>query len=357
MGNGYGKIYRLTTYGESHGLALGGVIEGCPAGVRLDMEEVEKEMARRRPGQSGITTARKERDEVEFVSGLYEGRTTGTAIGFVIRNEDARSEDYAEMENKYRPSHADYTYEKKYGIRDPRGGGRASARETAARCVGGAVAKQVLREQGVEIKGYTSAVGEIRLERGWEDYDLSMTENNAVRCPDVEKALEMEALIRKVRSEGDTVGGVVTCVAEGVPAGLGEPVFDKLSAVLAHGMLSIPGAKGFEYGDGFKARFYKGSAHNDIFVNEGGEIRTKTNYSGGIQGGISNGEAIYFRVVFKAAATVMRVQETVTRGGEWARIEGRGRHDACVVPRAVSVVEAMCAMTVLDMMLRQKVYV
>ncbi|MDR3129141.1 MAG: chorismate synthase [Tannerellaceae bacterium] len=357
MSNSFGEIFRLTTFGESHGKGIGGVIDGCPPRVLVDVKSIGNELARRRPGQSGITTSRRESDEVEFLSGLYEGKTTGTPIAFIVRNEDSHSSDYAEISQKFRPSHADYTYQVKYGLRDPRGGGRSSARETVARCVAGAVAKQILRSQGIEIRGYTSQVGKVRLEGTYEAYDLSVTETNAVRCPDVVKALEMESLIKEVQADGDTVGGIVTCVIMGVPAGVGEPVFDKLQATLARAMLSINAAKGFDYGDGFDAPLYSGSQHNDVFLNDQGTIRTKTNYSGGIQGGISNGETIYFRVAFKAVATVLKEQETVTLTGTPTTLKVKGRHDPCVLPRAVPVVEAMAAITILDFLLRQKMYV
>ncbi|MDR3127414.1 MAG: chorismate synthase [Tannerellaceae bacterium] len=352
MGNGFGKVYRVTTFGESHGGGVGGVVEGCPPGLRLDMEEVCREMGRRRPGQSSITTGRVERDEVEFLSGLYGGVTTGTPIGFVTRNTDAHSEDYVEIGKSYRPSHGDYTYEKKYGIRDPRGGGRASARETLARCVGGAIAKQVLLGAGITFRAYTTQVGSIGLSHPYGSYDLEESEKNAVRCPDASVAREMEALIREVQLEGDSVGGIITCVIKGVGAGLGEPVFDKLQALLAHAMLSIPAAKGFEYGDGFEAPLYRGSLHNDAFRMREGKISPVTNFSGGIQGGISNGEDIYFRVAFKAPPTILRAQESVSVSGEAVVLNPKGRHDACVVPRAVSVVEAMSAITILDLHLR-----
>jgi chorismate synthase len=352
MGNTFGKIFRLTSFGESHGGGIGGVIDGCPAGIRLDLEAIEQELSRRRPGQSAITTARQEPDKVEFLSGLYEGQTTGTPIGFFVRNKDQHSDDYDELNLKFRPSHADYTYQTKYGIRDPRGGGRSSARETLTRCVAGAIAKQALHPKGITIHAYTSQVGHICLESGYEAYDLTLAETNPVRCPDTTKAAEMEALIARIQAAGDTVGGVITCVVTGVPAGLGQPVFDKLQASLAQAMLSINAAKGFDYGDGFDAPLYLGSEHNDIFFNDNGTIRTKTNHSGGIQGGISNGETIYFRVAFKAVATLLQEQETVTLTGERTTLTGRGRHDPCVLPRAVPIVEDMAAITLLDFWLR-----
>jgi chorismate synthase len=316
------------------------------------LEAIGQELARRRPGQSSITTSRQEPDEVEFLSGLYEGQTTGTPIGFFVRNRDQHSDDYDEIYLKFRPSHADYTYQAKYGLRDPRGGGRSSARETVTRCVAGAIAKQILRPKGISIRAYTSQVGHLRLANGYEAYDLTVAETNPVRCPDAAKAAEMEALIARIHATGDTVGGVVTCIVKGVPTGLGQPVFDKLQAGLAQAMFSINAVKGFDYGDGFDAPLYSGSEHNDAFFNDNGVIRTRTNYSGGIQGGISNGETIYFRVAFKAVATLLREQETVTLTGEQTTLTGRGRHDPCVLPRAVPVVEDMAAITILDFWLR-----
>lgn len=352
--NTFGTIYRLTSFGESHGPGIGGVIDGCPAGVVLDMPFIQGELDRRRPGQSALTTPRKEADAVEFLSGVYEGKTTGAPIGFIVWNKNQHSSDYEEIAKVYRPSHADYTYQMKYGIRDPKGGGRSSARETIARCVAGAIAKLILREQGIKIQAYTSQVGAISLENNYTAYDLELTETNPVRCPDPDKAAEMEALIAEVKAKGDTIGGVISCVATGVPVGLGEPAFGKLHAALAQAMLTINAAKGFEYGDGFDAGLYRGSEHNDRFFNDGGQIRTRTNYSGGIQGGISNGEDIYFRVAFKSVATILMEQETVTLSGEETILKARGRHDACVLPRAVPIVEAMAAMTLFDYLLLQK---
>ncbi|MGL4491244.1 MAG: chorismate synthase, partial [Tannerellaceae bacterium] len=297
--NTFGRIYRLTSFGESHGQGIGGVIDGCPAGVKLDMEFIQAELDRRRPGQSSITTPRKEADKVEFLSGVFEGKTTGTPIGFLIRNDNQHSSDYDNMKDLYRPSHADYTYQTKYGIRDHRGGGRSSARETIARCVAGAIAKLILAQEGIVINAYTSQVGHIKLEAPYQEYDFTQIEQNAVRCPDPVKAQEMETLIADVKSKGDTIGGVITCVAQGVPVGLGEPVFEKLHAVLGSAMLSINAVKGFEYGDGFESALYRGSERNDVFYNDNGAVSTRTNYSGGIQGGISNGQDIYFRVAFK----------------------------------------------------------
>jgi chorismate synthase len=325
------------------------VIDGCPAGLMVDMDFIQRELARRRPGQSAITTSRKETDTVRFLSGIYEGHTTGTPIGFVVWNEHQHPSDYDAMKDVFRPSHADYTYQTKYGIRDPHGGGRASARETIARCVGGAVAKLFLRRHHLTIRAYTSQVAHIRLEGNYPDYDLDLTETNAVRCPDRAKAAEMEALIARVKAEGDTVGGVITCVIQGVPVGLGEPVFGKLHAALGAAMLSINAVKGFDYGVGFDAPLYRGSEQNDrFFTNAQGQISTHTNYSGGIQGGISNGQDIYFRVVFKAVPTLLMEQETVDINGRETVLKARGRHDPCVLPRAVPIVEAMTAMTLLD---------
>lgn len=346
--NTFGNIFRLTSFGESHGVAVGGVIDGCPAGFELDFQEIQRELDRRKPGQSRITTPRKEDDEVQFLSGIYEGKTTGTPIGFVVWNKNQHSSDYDNMKQVYRPSHADYAYQMKYGIRDPRGGGRSSARETISRCVAGAVAKQILAKKGIGIKAYTSQVGAIRLEGSYADYDLDRVEDNPVRCPDPQKAREMEELIAKVKAEGDTIGGVITGVIKGVPVGLGEPVFGKLHAALGDAMLSINAVKGFEYGDGFDAALYRGSERNDRFFNDNGKINVRTNHSGGIQGGISNGQDIYFRVAFKSVATLLMEQETVDVDGNDAVLKAKGRHDPCVLPRAVPIVEAMAAMTILD---------
>lgn len=354
--NTFGNIYRLTSFGESHGPAIGGVIDGCPSGIELDTAFIQKELNRRKPGQSRITTSRKEDDEVQFLSGIYEGKTTGTPIGFLIWNKNQHSSDYDNLKTVYRPSHADYTYQMKYGIRDPRGGGRSSARETIARCVAGAIAKLVLRKYGIQIQAYTSQVGSIKLPGNYQMYDLEKTEDNLVRCPDQKTAQEMEKLIAEVKSQGDTIGGVITCVAKGIPVGLGEPVFGKLHAALGHAMLTINAAKGFEYGDGFDAALYRGSECNDIFFNDKGHINTRTNHSGGIQGGISNGQDIYFRVAFKSVATILMEQETVNMQGEDIILKARGRHDPCVLPRAVPIVESMTAMTLLDYLLLEKIY-
>lgn len=353
--NTFGQIYRLTSFGESHGPAVGGVIDGMPAGVTIDLDAVQHELDRRRPGQSDIVTARRESDRVEILSGVFEGRTLGTPIGFIVRNSDSHSDDYENLRHVYRPSHADYTYSAKYGLRDHRGGGRSSARETVARVVGGAFARQALAGLGVSIHAYTSAVGTVTLDVPADRLDLNMTESNAVRCPDPATAAEMERLIKAVKAEGDTVGGIVTCVIDGVPAGLGEPVFGKLHARLAEAMMSINAAKGFDYGMGFDGAAMRGSEVNDIFEpTDDGRITTRTNHSGGIQGGISNGARITMRVAFKPVATLLREIETVDDEGRKTVLKMRGRHDPCVVPRAVPIVEAMAAMTILDAVLLSK---
>lgn len=351
--NTFGNIFRLISYGESHGAAIGGVIDGCPAGITVDMDFIQNELNRRRPGQSKITTPRKEADEVEFLSGIYDGKTTGVPIGFIIRNNNQHSSDYDNLKDIYRPSHADYTYSQKYGIRDHRGGGRSSARETIARCVGGALAKLALNQLNIEITAYTSQVGHIKLDKQYTEYDLSLIESTPVRCPDMEKAAEMIEFIEEVKSKGDTIGGVVTCVIKGTPVGLGEPVFNKLHAALGDAMLGINAVKGFEYGDGFDVS-HRGSEVNDVFYNENGKVSTRTNHSGGIQGGISNGQDIYFRVAFKPVATILMHQDTINKEGEYTDLKARGRHDACVLPRAVPIVEAMAAMTILDYYLMGK---
>lgn len=352
--NTFGTLFTLTSFGESHGAAIGGVVDGMPAGIAVDMDFVRSEMQRRRPGQSAVTTGRKEPDEVEFLSGIFEGKTTGTPIGFIIRNTNQHSGDYDNLREVLRPSHADYTYWQKYGVRDHRGGGRSSARETAARCVAGALAKLALRELGITIQAYTSQVGHIALENDYTRYDLSLTESNIVRCPDMEKAREMEELILKVKSEGDTIGGIVTCVIEGCPVGLGEPVFGKLHAALGNAMLSINACKGFDYGRGFDGSCERGSEQNDLFVSTPEGISTATNRSGGIQGGISNGLPIYFRAAFKPVATQLGEQTTLDIHGNEQTLQAKGRHDPCVVPRAVPIVEAMAAITVLDHYLQYK---
>lgn len=352
--NTFGHIFRLTTFGESHGEAVGGVVDGMPAGIDIDIDFIQQELNRRRPGQSSITTSRQEADQIELLSGVFEGKSTGCPIGFIVRNTNQHSQDYENMRCLFRPSHADYTYFLKYGIRDHRGGGRSSARITISRCVGGALAKLVLKQLGISVQAYTSQVGNIALERDYKLYDLSQTETNAVRCPDPEKAAQMEALIAEVKSEGDTIGGIITCVIKGCPVGLGEPEFDKLHAALGAAMLSINAVKGFEYGEGFEGVTAKGSEQNDIFTVTNGQITTATNHSGGIQGGISNGQDIYFRVAFKPVATILSEQATVDTEGNPTRFTAKGRHDPCVLPRAVPVVEAMAAMTILDYYLQDR---
>lgn len=354
MRNTFGKLFTLTTFGESHGEAVGGVVDGMPAGIKIDTEFIQEELNRRRPGQSAITTSRKEPDRVELLSGVFEGKSTGCPIGFIVRNTNQHSQDYENMRCVFRPSHADYTYYNKYGIRDHRGGGRSSARITISRCVGGALAKLALKQLGITIQAYTSQVGFIKTDKDYKQLDLSLTETNAVRCPDLEKAAEMENLINKIKAEGDTIGGVITCVIKGCPTGLGEPEFDKLHAMLGAAMLGINAVKGFEYGEGFNGVTTRGSEQNDIFVNNKGYITTKTNNSGGIQGGISNGQDIYFRVAFKPVATILTEQETVDLEGNPTQLTVRGRHDPCVLPRAVPIVEAMAAMVILDAWLLNK---
>lgn len=350
-GNSYGTLFKITTFGESHGDALGGIIEGCPPGLAIDFEAIQAEMQRRKPGQSAIVTQRKEADEVQFLSGIFEGKTTGTPIGFIIPNTNQKSEDYSHIKDNYRPSHADYVYEKKYGIRDYRGGGRSSARETASRVVAGAIAKQVLPT--IKINAFVSSVGDIFIDKPYQDLDFSLIESNPVRCPDIATATKMEDYIKEIRKAGDTVGGTVTCVIQNVPIGLGEPVFDKLHAELGKAMLSINAVKGFEYGSGFCGARMKGSEHNDSFNSDG---TTKTNLSGGIQGGISNGMDIYFRVAFKPVATLMQKQEVLTNQNTLVEQQGKGRHDPCVVPRAVPIVEAMAALVLADFYLLNKTY-
>lgn len=353
MGNTFGKIFSITTFGESHGAGIGVVIDGCPSGLAIDEAFIQSDLDRRRPGQSSITTQRKEEDRVQVLSGVFEGRATGAPIALFIANEDARGKDYAHLAETFRPSHADYTYEKKYGLRDHRGGGRSSARETAARVAAGAVAKLILQPLGIRVRAFVSQVGDIEAPP-YTSLNLDKTEDNIVRCPDAATAEKMIALIDQVRKDRDTIGGVVTGVITKVPAGLGEPVFDKLHADLGRAMLSINAVKGFEYGSGFSGVQMRGSAHNDAFSNEGGVVRTKTNFSGGIQGGISNGEDIYFRVAFKPVATIMQDQESVDREGNAVTVAGRGRHDPCVVPRAVPIVEAMAALVMADFLLRDR---
>jgi chorismate synthase len=350
-GNSYGNLFKITTFGESHGEAIGGIIEGCPPNLILDFGAIQNELARRKPGQSTLVSQRKEDDEVQFLSGIFDGKTTGTPIGFVIKNTNQKPNDYEHIKDSYRPSHADYVYEKKYGIRDYRGGGRSSARETACRVVAGAIAKQMLPE--IKINAFVSSVGEVFIDKPYQELDFSKTDSNAVRCPDLETAQKMEDLIKEIRKEGDTIGGTITCVISQVPIGLGEPVFDKLHAELGKAMLSINAVKGFEYGSGFCGARMKGSEHNDLYQKDG---TTKTNLSGGIQGGISNGMDIYFRVAFKPVATIMQVQETLDNQGNIIEMQGKGRHDPCVVPRAVPIVEAMAAIVLADFYLRNKIY-
>ncbi len=348
MRNTFGNIFTLTTFGESHGEAVGGIVDGMPAGIEVDMDFIQHQLDRRRPGQSQITTQRKEPDHVELLSGVYQGKTTGTPIGFMVRNTNQRSSDYNNMVDLFRPSHADYTYYNKYGLRDPRGGGRSSARITISRCVSGALAMLALRQLGITIQAYTTQVGGIKLEGDYTHYDLSQIDSNIVRCPDQEKAQQMEALIREVKADGDTIGGVIACVIKGCPVGLGEPEFDKLHAQLGAAMLSINAVKGFEYGLGFDGVSQRGSQQNDVFVADHGHITTSTNNSGGIQGGISNGQDIYFRVAFKPVATLLRSQNTVDANGCATVLQAKGRHDPCVLPRAVPIVESMAAMVLLD---------
>ena len=354
MFNSIGNIFRLTSFGESHGKGIGGVIDGFPSGITIDEAFIQQELDRRRPGQSDLTSARKEPDRVEILSGVFEGKSTGCPIGFMVWNKNQHPADYDNLRKVYRPSHADYTYRVKYGIRDHRGGGRSSARETISRVVAGAFAKMALRQLGIKITAYTSQVGNVRLEGDYSEYDFDHIEQNAVRCPDPQTAQEMAALIEKVKGEGDTIGGVVTCVIENCPIGLGQPVFGKLHAALGNAMLSINAAKAFEYGEGFKGLKQKGSEQNDIFYNNDGRIETRTNHSGGIQGGISNGQDIYFRVAFKPIPTVLMEQETVNIDGVDTTLRPKGRHDACVLPRAVPIVESMAAMVILDYYLLDK---
>ncbi|VAV83460.1 Chorismate synthase [hydrothermal vent metagenome] len=348
-GNSFGNLFKLTTFGESHGTAIGGIIDGCPAGLELDLNAIQRELNRRKPGQSEIVTQRKEPDTVAFLSGIFEGKTTGTPIGFTIENANQKSKDYSHIKDVYRPSHADFTYDKKYGNRDYRGGGRSSARETACRVVAGAIAKQLLKN--IKIHAFTSSVGKIYIDKPYQDLDFSKIESNAVRCPDEAIAEKMISRIKDIKKQGDTIGGTVTCVLQNVPIGLGEPVFDKLHAELGKAMLSINAVKGFEYGSGFCGVQMKGSEHNDLFNADG---TTKTNLSGGIQGGISNGMDIYFRVAFKPVATIMQKQNTLDNQGNIVEMQGRGRHDPCVVPRAVPIVEAMAALVIADYYLMNK---
>ncbi len=349
--NSFGNIFKITTFGESHGEAIGVVIDGCPAGLELDLDFIQSELNRRKPGQSNITTQRKEDESFEILSGVFENKTLGTPICMMVRNIDAKSKDYQYLKDTYRPSHADYTYEAKYGIRDYRGGGRSSARETVARVLAGAVAKQILKKYNISIQAFVKSVADLKLEKHYTELNLSNTENNIVRCPDIEMAQKFIAKIEEVKKEGDTVGGTIQCVIQNIPAGIGEPVFDKLQATLAHAMLSINAAQGFEYGSGFEGTKLKGSENNDEYYIEENKVRTKTNNSGGIQGGISNGEDIYFNVAFKPVATILKKQNTVNKNSEEIELQNEGRHDPCVLPRAVVIVEAMAAVVMLDSML------
>ena len=348
MFNSFGNIFRLTTFGESHGPGVGGVIDGFPAGITIDMDFIQQELNRRRPGQSQLTTSRQEADKVEFLSGVFEGKSTGCPIGFIVWNKNQHSNDYENIRNLYRPSHADFTYTQKFGIRDHRGGGRSSARETISRVVGGALAKLALNQLGIRITAYTQQVGDIKLDKDYKEYNLNLIETNDVRCPDPVKAEEMATLIKEVKAEGDTIGGVISCVIQGCPVGLGQPAFGKLHAALGNAMLSINAVKGFAYGEGFDSMDLRGSQQNDVFYNHDGRIDTRTNHSGGIQGGISNGQDIYFRVAFKPVATLLMEQQTVDIEGNDTIVKAKGRHDPCVLPRAVPIVEAMAAMTILD---------
>jgi chorismate synthase len=353
-GNIFGELFRISTFGESHGPAIGVVIDGCPPGLDIDQQFIDSELQRRKPGQSRITTQRMEDDACEVLSGVFEGKSTGTPIAILIRNNDQRSKDYSHLESAFRPSHADFTYQQKYGVRDHRGGGRSSARETAARVAAGAIAKLLLQKQGVTIQAYVSAVGKLELDKQYRELDLSLTESNIVRCPDPHLAQQMIELISQVKKQGDTIGGIISCLVQGVPAGWGEPVFDKLHADLGKAMLSINAAKGFEYGSGFAGTTMLGSEHNDLFEKQADKIVTRTNFSGGIQGGISNGMDIYFRTAFKPIATILRPQQSVNKEGEAEVVAGKGRHDPCVLPRAVPIVEAMTALVLADHFLRQK---
>ena len=354
-GSTYGTLFKLTTFGESHGEAIGGIVDGCPAGLQIDLEFITSELQRRKPGQSHITTQRKEEDTVKFLSGIFEGKSTGHPIGFIIENTNQKSNDYEHIKDAFRPSHADFTYQQKYGIRDYRGGGRSSARETACRIVGGAIAKLILRYHNVSIKAYVSQVGPLKLTKSYKELDLSLTEKSIVRCPDEDMATKMITYIEDIRKQGDTVGGIVSCVIKGTPVGLGEPVFDKLHAELGKAMLGINAVKGFEYGEGFNSTNFKGSQLNDLFIQqENYKTNTLTNHSGGIQGGISNGEDIYFNVAFKPVATIMQDQQTIDESGNETIIKGKGRHDPCVLPRAVPIVESMAALVLVDFLLRNK---
>jgi len=354
MSNTYGKAFKITTFGESHGPGIGVVIDGCPSGLAIDLDHIQTELDRRKPGQSKLTTQRKEPDAFQVLSGIFEGKSTGTPIALFIPNENQKSQDYSHIAHTFRPSHADFTYQEKYGIRDYRGGGRSSARETAARVAAGAIAKQILASQGIRIEAFVSQVGTIKLQKEIKDLDFSLTETNPVRCPDPETAEKMAQRIDEIRLERDTIGGIVSCICFGVPVGLGEPVFDKLHAELGKAMLSINAAKGFQIGSGFQSVGMKGSAHNDSFYTENGVVKTRTNHSGGIQGGISNGQEITFDVVFKPVATIMQDQESIDDEGNAAIVSGKGRHDPCVLPRAVPIVDAMAALVLVDFWLRNR---
>lgn len=357
-GNSYGTLFRISTFGESHGTGIGVVIDGCPPGIKIDLDYIQSELDRRKPGQSAIVTQRKEADSVEIQSGVFEGLSTGTPISLYIKNKDQKSKDYSHIADKFRPSHADYTYAQKYGVRDYRGGGRSSARETAARVAAGAIAKTILDSQNIKIHAYVSQVGDLKLEKDHTQLDFSLTETNIVRCPDVEMAETMISHIKDIRKQGDTIGGMVSCVIKGCPVGLGEPVFDKLHAELGKAMLSINAVKGFEYGSGFNSLRMKGSEHNDLFsTDENGNVKTETNFSGGVQGGISNGMDIYFNVAFKPVATIMQDQSSIDKDGNEATVTGKGRHDPCVVPRAVPIVDAMAALVIVDFLMRNRVNV
>ena len=351
MSNTIGKLFTFTSFGESHGKGIGGIVDGCPAGIEIDENYVQSELNRRKPGQSSIATPRKEDDKVEFLSGIFEGKSTGTPIAFIIWNQNQHSTDYDHLKEIYRPSHADYTYQQKYGIRDHRGGGRSSARETASRVVAGAIAKLALKQMGISITAYTSQVGPFAMTQTMEEVDLSAIESNIVRCPQQDVAEKMIEYIHQLKKEGDSTGGIISCIIKGIPVGLGEPIFDKLQARLAFAMLSINASHGFDYGRGFEGVSMKGSEMNDPFYMEGDKIKTRTNNSGGIQGGISNGEELFFRVLFKPVATISKKQETIDKQLNEVELEARGRHDPCVLPRAVPVVEAMAALTLLDLYL------
>lgn len=354
-GNTFGNIFRLTTFGESHGPAIGGIVDGCPAGLNIDLDFIQTELNRRRPGQSELTTSRDEKDQVEIFSGVFEGKSIGTPIAFIIYNKDQESKDYDQLKDLYRPSHADFTYDQKYGFRDHRGGGRSSARETATRVVGGAIAKLTLKSHGIYTQAYVSQIGDIKVKKDYQSLNLDLIEKSPVRCTDEAKSDEMVELIERLKTEGDSTGGCIACVIKGVPPGLGEPVYDKLQADLAKAMLSINAVKGFEYGAGFKSASMKGSEHNDKFTSDGDKISTETNFSGGIQGGISNGQDIYFNVAFKPVASIKNLQQTVDKKGDTQTLKGKGRHDVCIVPRAVPIVEAMAALVIADHFLRNKV--